>query len=87
MYSLYLRSWGWRMTKFLRKRTACQVCGTTKRLELHHDEYQWHNRHSFLRWIVPNMRDKMRTLCRDHHEQVQAQMDKKKRNVTKWQKR
>ena len=72
MYGLYLRSLGWALTKWLRKKDHCEriECRTRRLLDLHHDGYEWHNRHPFLRWFFPNMVDPMRTLCRKHHSRI-----------------
>lgn len=66
-YSEYLASYGWRLTKWLRKRSECQQCGETERLELHHKSYKFHNAHPRLRMYIPNMSDPMETLCRKCH--------------------
>ena len=63
VYRLYLQSPGWRLTRTLRKTKFCSKCGYPKRLELHHDTYDWHNRYKVLRWLFPNLSDRMRTLC------------------------
>jgi len=69
-YHDYLNSYGWRITKYLRKRDKCQRCGTRKRLQLHHHEYIWHNKHNRLRGYIPNLWDRMETLCDYHHGKV-----------------
>lgn len=67
-YRLYLKSPGWKETKRLRKGLKCKYCKVTFPLELHHVEYVWHNRHPVLRYFIPNLDDRMKTLCRYHHE-------------------
>jgi hypothetical protein len=69
-YRWYLRSPGWWLTKVLRKRGKCERCGDRKRLHLHHVEYDWHNRHEMLRFVTPNMSDRMQTLCARHHAEA-----------------
>lgn len=66
-YRDYLKSPGWALTKAVRKNWKCARCGTWKRLQLHHREYTWHNRHKIIRFILPNLFDEMETLCDFHH--------------------
>lgn len=66
-YHDYLDSLGWRVTKLLRKRDKCQRCETRTRLQLHHKEYKWHNKNPRIRMFVPNLFDRMETLCDTHH--------------------
>lgn len=62
--NVYLNSPAWKMTRRLRKRRNCGECGTTYRLELHHDSYDW-----YFWWnlILPDLFSPMRTLCARHH--------------------
>jgi hypothetical protein len=67
-YQDYLSSRAWRFTKWLRKDSKCAECNATKRLQLHHEEYTWHNKNPRLRMWLPNILDEMVTLCDYHHE-------------------
>ena len=67
VYQFYLRSPGWMLTKAIRKSDHCKRCKSSRRLELHHKRYDWHNRHKIIRWIMPNLFDPMETLCNKDH--------------------
>ncbi len=67
IYRLYLVSPGWKLTRLIRKKDRCWRCWSLTSLELHHDSYRWHNKHTILRWLIPNLWDAMRTLCKDCH--------------------
>ena len=66
-YHQYLQSPGWALTKVLRKQDKCRHCKSATRLELHHVSYKWHNRLGLILWLVPNVFDPMKTLCRACH--------------------
>ncbi len=71
--NIYLNSLGWKLTRWLRKDGKCKKCkpgNISYQLHLHHLEYRWHNANKFLRYFLPNMSDRMQTLCPYHHRQA-----------------
>lgn len=62
--SVYMHSLGWRITRWLRKRTYCEKCGSRKNLHLHHLDYSGYGLHSL---IIPDLVSEMKTLCADDH--------------------
>ena len=66
-YSEFLKSDHWLAVKkkaALRKDKygSCEVCGTTKNIELHHTSYKWIGTKNELCNVIP--------LCRTHHQKV-----------------
>lgn len=63
-YREYLRSWRWRILRWLRVRFdghRCRMCGRRDRLEVHHRDYT-HRGGSWLREFAD-----LTTVCRDCH--------------------
>lgn len=91
----YLRSGAW----FRRRRAwfstveasgrqvVCQVCGTTKRLDLHHMNYEGVSQNPSGVWVAAEADEDLMPLCRGCHEDLHAELDRRRRDFWGWDRR
>lgn len=91
----YLRSGSW----FRRRRAwfasveargqqaVCLVCGTDKGLDLHHTGYDGVSQTADGSWISGEADEDLMPLCRGCHEDLHAELDRRRRDFWGWDRR
>lgn len=91
----YLRSGAW----FRRRRAwfagieargqqvVCLVCGAEKALDLHHVDYHGVSQAGDGSWIAGEADEDLMPLCRGCHEELHAELDRRRRDFWGWDRR
>lgn len=91
----YLRSGAWfarRRAWFaavgaVGQRAVCLVCGEDKALDLHHVDYAGVSQTESGAWVAGEADEDLMPLCRGCHEDLHAELDRRRRDFWGWDRR